>query len=85
MHELLEDILQIFERKFQQRFQPIWEENAILRSQLQQLQAALESDRPLQIQPGVGTPPFQKALRQAFGLPPSHPQTNWNDDLTEAA
>lgn len=85
MHELLEDIPQIFERKFQQRLKPILEDNAILRRQLQQLQGRVEYGRPLHLPPGMRTPRITKALRHAFGLPPSRPRANWNDDLTEAA
>lgn len=85
MQELMEDIPLIFERKFQQRLQPILEDNANLRRQLQQLRGGVGSGRPWQIPPGVRTPRINTALRHAFGLPPSHPQPNWNDDLSEVA
>ena len=85
MHELLEDIPQIFERKFQQRLQPILEDNASLRRQLQQLQGAPQPGRQLQLPPAKRTPRIRKALRHAFGLPPSRPQADGNDDLAQAA
>lgn len=85
MHELLEDIPQIFERKFQQRLQPILAENSNLRHQLQQLQGGPELGRQLQLPPARRTPRIRKALRHAFGLPPSRQQTDENDDLAQAA
>ena len=69
LHALLEDIPQIFERKFQQRLQPLLEENANLRHQLQQLQGAPELGRQLQLPPAPRQPRIRKALRHAFGLP----------------
>ena len=69
LHALLEDIPQIFERKFQQRLQPLLEDNANLRHQLQQLQGAPEPGRQPQLPPAPRQPRIRKALRHAFGLP----------------
>ncbi len=85
MHELLEEIPQIFERKFQQRLQPILEDNANLRNQLQQLQGAPEPGRQLQLPAARRTPRLRKALRHAFGLPSPHPQAGSDDDRAQAA
>lgn len=85
MHELLEEIPQIFERKFQQRLQPILEDNANLRNQLQQLQGGPEPGRQLQLPPARRTPKIRKALRHAFGLPSSRPQAGTDDDRAQAA
>ena len=86
MQALLEEIPQIFERKFQQRLQPILEDNANLRSQLQQLQGAPEPGRQPQLPPARRSPRIRKALRHAFGLPPSsRQQTGTNDDPAQAA
>ena len=85
MHELLEEIPQIFERKFQQRLRPILEDNANLRTQLQQLQGAPELGRQPQLPPARRQPRIRKALRHAFGLPSSGPKTSTNDDSAQAA
>jgi hypothetical protein len=86
MQALLEEIPQIFERKFQQRLQPILEDNANLRSQLQQLQGAPEPGRQPQLPPARRSPRIRKALRHAFGFPPSsRQQTGTNDDTAQAA
>ena len=86
MQELLEEIPQIFERKFQQRLQPILEDNAKLRHQVQQLQGAPEPGRQLQLPPARRSPRIRKALRHAFGLPSSSSrQTGTNDDTAQAA
>ncbi len=74
MHELLDDIPQIFERKFQQRLQPILSDNANLRRQLQQLQSAPEASRQPQLPPTPRQPRIRRALRHAFGLPPAGQQ-----------
>ena len=73
MQELLEDVPQIFERKFQQRLQPLLEENAQLRRQLQQLQAAWMAGQAPMLPPARPRRRLQlgKALRHAFGLPPA--------------
>jgi hypothetical protein len=79
MHELLEDLPQIFERKFQQRLKPILEDNVQLRSQLQQLQqlqGSPEPGRQPQLPPIPRKPRIRKALRHAFGLPSSDPQSD---------
>ena len=84
MHELLEEIPQIFERKFQQRLQPILQDNANLRQQLMQLQGAPELGRQPQLPPARQTPRIRKALRHAFGLP-SPQQGRSDDDTAQAA
>jgi hypothetical protein len=71
VHELLDDIPRIFERKFQQRLQPILNDNAHLRRQLQQLQGSPETRSQLQLPPTPRQARIRQALRHAFGLPPS--------------
>lgn len=71
MHELLEEIPRIFERKFQQRLQPILNDNAKLRRQLQQLQGAPEASQQPQLPPSPRQRRIRKALSHAFGLPPA--------------
>ena len=86
MHELLEEIPQIFEHKFQQRIQPILEDNASLRTQLLQLQGTPASGRQLQLPPARTTPPrIRKALRHAFGLQGTGPNGGEDDPRTQAA
>ena len=51
LNELLEDIPEIFERKFQQRLQPILAENQALRHQVLQLQASPTNYRAAELLP----------------------------------
>lgn len=83
MHDLLEEIPQIFERKFQQRLQPVLADNAQLRQQLQQLQGTAAPGRQPQLPPARRPPKLRKALRHAFGLPA--PQRRRDDDTAQAA
>ena len=62
LHELLEEIPEIFERKFEQRLQPLLAENQALRQQLRQLKPADPAPR----RPRLLSPP--RVIRQAFGL-----------------
>ena len=51
LNELLEDIPEIFERKFQQRLQPLLAENQVLRHQVLQLQASPTNYRAAELLP----------------------------------
>ena len=51
LNELLEDIPEIFERKFQQRLQPLLAENQALRHQVLQLQASPTNYRAAELLP----------------------------------
>ena len=51
LNELLEDIPEIFERKFQQRLQPLLAENHALRHQVLQLQASPTNYRAAELLP----------------------------------
>ena len=62
LHELLEEIPEIFERKFEQRLQPLLAENQALRQQLRQFKPADPAPR----RPRLLSPP--RVIRQAFGL-----------------
>ena len=62
LHALLEEIPEIFERKFEQRLQPLLAENQALRQQLRQLKPADPAPR----RPRLLSPP--RVIRQAFGL-----------------
>ena len=62
LQELLEEIPEIFERKFEQRLQPLLAENQALRQQLRQLKPADPAPR----RPRLLSPP--RVIRQAFGL-----------------
>lgn len=62
LHQLLEEIPEIFERKFEQRLQPLLAENQALRQQLRQLKPADPAPR----RPPLLSPP--RVIRQAFGL-----------------
>ena len=73
LNELLEDIPEIFERKFQQRLQPLLAENQALRHQVLQLQSSPTDFRAAEllpsVQPGRGQRPrFGQVIRHAFGL-----------------
>ena len=73
LNELLEDIPEIFERKFQQRLQPLLAENQALRHQVLQLQSSPTDFRSAEllppVKPGRGQRPrFGQVIRNAFGL-----------------
>ena len=51
LNELLEDIPEIFERKFQQRLQPLLAENQALRHQVLQLQSSSTDFRAAELLP----------------------------------
>lgn len=61
LHALLEDIPDIFERKFEQRLQPLLAENQTLRQQLLQLKQAQQAPAAQVLLPA-------KAIRHAFAL-----------------
>jgi len=70
LHRLIEEIPQIFERKFQDRLQPVLADNAMLRSQLRQLQAGPEPAGAPALPPAARrSRRIRRALRHAFGLP----------------
>ena len=73
LHELLEDIPEIFERKFQQRLQPLLAENHALRHQVLQLETSRSNLRQAELLPQAQPrrrerPGFGKVIRHAFGL-----------------
>jgi len=73
LNELLEDIPEIFERKFQQRLQPLLAENQALRHQVLQLQSSPTNSKAAEllpaVKPGRGQRPrFGQVIRHAFGL-----------------
>jgi len=73
LNELLEDIPEIFERKFQQRLQPLLAENQALRHQVLQLQSSPTDFRAAELLPSVQSgrgqrPRFGQVIRHAFGL-----------------
>jgi len=73
LNELLEDIPEIFERKFQQRLQPLLAENQALRHQVLQLQSSPTEFRAAELLPPVRPsrgqrPRFGQVIRHAFGL-----------------
>ena len=73
LNELLEDIPEIFERKFQQRLQPLLAENQALRHQVLQLQSSSTGFRTAELLPPVRQsrgqrPRFGQVIRHAFGL-----------------
>jgi hypothetical protein len=73
LNELLEDIPEIFERKFQQRLLPLLAENQALRHQVLQLQSSSTGFRAAELLPPVRPsrgqrPRFGQVIRHAFGL-----------------
>ena len=73
LNELLEDIPEIFERKFQQRLLPLLAENQALRHQVLQLQSSPTEFRAAELLPPVRPsrgqrPRFVQVIRHAFGL-----------------
>ena len=73
LNALLEDIPEIFERKFQQRLQPLLAENQTLRHQVRQLQAGPTDFKAAELPPPVKPsreerPRFGQVIRHAFGL-----------------
>ena len=73
LNALLEDIPEIFERKFQQRLQPLLAENQALRHHLRQLQASPTNVKAAELLPPVkpsraDRPRFGQVIRHAFGL-----------------
>ena len=73
LNELLEDIPEIFERKFQQRLQPLLAENHALRHQVLQLETSRSNLRQAELLPQAHPsrrerPGFGKVIRHAFGL-----------------
>jgi hypothetical protein len=73
LNDLLEDIPEIFERKFQQRLQPLLAENQSLRHQVLQLEASRSEranpDLLPPAQPSRGERPrLGQVIRLAFGL-----------------
>jgi len=73
LNELLEDIPEIFERKFQQRLLPLLAENQALRHQVLQLQSSPTEFRAAELLPlvrpsGGQRPRFGQVIRHAFGL-----------------
>ena len=73
LNELLEDIPDIFERKFQQRLQPLLAENQALRHQVLQLQSSPTDFKAAELLPPVKPdrgqrPRFGQVIRHAFGL-----------------
>ena len=73
LNELLEDIPEIFERKFQQRLQPLLAESQALRQQVLQLQSSPTDFRVAELLPPVKPgreqrPRFGQVIRHAFGL-----------------
>jgi hypothetical protein len=87
VHELLEDIPRIFERRFQQRLEPILHHNAQLRGELQQLrelQQAPAASRQPQLPVLPARPRLRRALRHAFGLAEA-PEPGSGDASIQAA
>ena len=73
LNELLEDIPEIFERKFQQRLQPLLTENQALRHQVLELKTSPTHFRAAELLPPVKRshgqrPRFGQVIRHAFGL-----------------
>lgn len=77
LHALLEDIPDIFERKFEQRLQPLLAENQALRQQVLQLKQAPQVPAAQTLLPAQVLLPsfgqsrrsgFGQAIRHAFGL-----------------
>jgi len=73
LNELLEDIPEIFERKFQQRLQPLLAENQALRHQVLQLQSSPTNVKAAELLPPVKPsraerPRLSQVIRHAFGL-----------------
>jgi len=73
LNALLEDIPEIFERKFQQRLQPLLAENQALRHHLRQLQASPTNFKAAELLPPVkpsraDRPRLSQVIRHAFGL-----------------
>jgi hypothetical protein len=73
LNELLEDIPEIFERKFQQRLLPLLAENQALRHQVLQLQSSPTEFKAAELLPPVRQsrgqrPRFGQVIRHAFGL-----------------
>jgi hypothetical protein len=73
LNELLEDIPEIFERKFQQRLQPLLTENQALRHQVRQLQSSPTDFKAAELLPPVKPnraerPRLSQVIRHAFGL-----------------
>jgi hypothetical protein len=73
LNELLEDIPEIFERKFQQRLQPLLTENQALRHQVLELKTSPTHFRAAELLPPVKPshgqrPRFGQVIRHAFGL-----------------
>ena len=73
LNELLEDIPEIFERKFQQRLQPLLAENQALRHQVLQRQTSPTESRAAELLPPIKPnrgqrPRFGQVIRHAFGL-----------------
>jgi hypothetical protein len=73
LNELLEDIPEIFERKFQQRLQPLLAENQALRHEVLQLQTSSTQFKAAELLPPVNPrqgerPRFGQVFRRAFGL-----------------
>jgi hypothetical protein len=84
MQDLLDDIPQIFERKFQQRLQPVLEDNANLKRQLLQLQGGAQTSQQPLLPPVRRKPRLHKALRHAFGLPAWERRHREDDDAAAA-
>lgn len=85
LEELLERVPQIFEGKFRERLQPILDENATLRRQLQQRPTNTDPSPQPQLPPALRTPRLRQALRHALGLPSPRPRADRSDDRAEAA
>ena len=73
LNELLEDIPEIFERKFQQRLQPLLAENQALRHQVLQLQSSPTNLKAAELLPPVKPsraerPRLSQVIRHALGL-----------------
>lgn len=73
LNALLEDIPEIFERKFQQRLQPLLTENQALRHQVLQLQSSPTNVKAAELLPPVKPsraerPRLSQVIRHAFGL-----------------
>ena len=82
---LLEQVPEIFEGKFRQRLQPLLDDNANLRRQLQQLQAAPEPGQTPMLLPAAQAPRQRRGLRHAFGLSLPRLQARSNEERAEAA
>ena len=73
LNALLEDIPEIFERKFLQRLQPLLTENQALRHQVRQLQSSPTNVKAAELLPPVkpsraDRPRLSQVIRHAFGL-----------------